>query len=119
MNYNPNDVPKFEFSGNEINISGKSIPEDADSVWRVFLRQLTPYIDKLNEVTINFKLDIFNTASSLYLTNIFEIISLYNTRCKININWYFFEEDEDMQFLGETYQERNPKLHIKLLKRHD
>ena len=108
------DLPIFEFVGNEINVSGRSYSNDPVEEWGGFLTNVRNVVQTKKELQVNFMLDGISSSNSLYLTNLFSIFNEYRIKCKIKINWYYIEEDEDMEFLGEHYQERNPKLKIEL-----
>jgi hypothetical protein len=112
-----NDIPKFEFDNDVITISGKSIPFDAAQVWGIFVKQLELYLEERTKIEINFKLDIFNSSSSLYLTRIFEILNVKRMKIGIIVNWHYFAADESMEELGEIYKERNNYLEFNLKKR--
>jgi hypothetical protein len=104
-----NEVPTFNFDKitRTIDIEGNSIPEDAQEVWRDFSRDIKEFIYRYEDVVINFKLDIFNTTSSLYLNNVFSFIQgLDKEHYQVIINWYYLEIDEDNYELGEEYKER-------------
>lgn len=107
---NKNDfLPDIEYLGNVINISGKSMPNDPREAWLPFIQEVRDIIEKEKNLTINFKLDIFNTCSSRYFMDVFSTFENYKDKCKITINWYYPEEDEDdddMKFLGSEYKER-------------
>jgi hypothetical protein len=111
-----NDLPIFEYKKNIINIKGKSIPEDAKEAWLPFINRINEIIKEEKQITINFNLDIFNTASSLYLNNIFLILENNRHNVDITINWYYLGIDEDMFDLGEIYSERY-KLKFNLIKK--
>lgn len=103
-------IPVFQFSGNIITISGKSLMEDPVDEWGGFITSVRVYIHNRRELTINFILDGISSSNSLYLTNLFSVFGEYRRRCKIIVNWYYYEADEDLEFKGEYYQERNSKL---------
>lgn len=110
-----NDIPKFEYLGDVINITGKSIPEDAQEVWLSFIMVMRAELRRRKRLTLNFNLDIFNTSSSIYLNNLFSTLEEYAIKdCKIIVNWYYFEKDEDMFELGDIYKERF-KLNFNLI----
>jgi hypothetical protein len=107
-------IPRFEFSGNSITISGRSLMEDPVDEWGKFITNLRIYIEGRKRLNLNFRLDGISSSNSLYITNIFSVLNEYRRKCEIIVNWYFFEADEDMEFLGEHYQDRNQKLAFKL-----
>lgn len=104
-------IPIFEFSGDSISISGRSLMEDPIDEWGDFITSVRVYIQNRVKLTVNFVLDGISSSNSLYLTNLFSVFSEYRRKCKVVVNWYYFEDDEDMEFLGEHYQERNSKLY--------
>lgn len=113
----PKNIPTFEFSGDVITISGRSMMEDPVDEWGKFITNIRIYINGRRQLTVNFILDGISSNNSLYLTNLFFVFNEHRYKCKIVVNWYYWEADEAMQFLGEYYQKRNPKLKINLYKR--
>jgi hypothetical protein len=97
--------PKFIFDYDIIRIEGNSILEDPIEVWLPFITKLTEYSRKWGEFVIEFKLNAFNTASSMYITNIINFLNTLQNSNTVTINWYCEEVDEDMEFIGEEYKE--------------
>ena len=98
-------TPKFDFNHGTVTISGKSVLEDPGEVWLGFIKELKDYINKYDFITVDFRLDAFNTSSSMYVTNVMLTLDELKDKCKVTINWYYLEIDEDMQFLGEAYKD--------------
>lgn len=118
MTYRPNnEMPKFDFGLDYINIEGRAIPEDARLAWYPFINELENFLKCKANLTINFKFDFFNTSSMYYLTRIFTILDESKSKVNITINWYYLEVDEDMLTAGEDYKEVYPKLNINLILR--
>lgn len=113
----PKNKPIFEFCGDVITISGKSMMEDPVDEWGKFITNIRIYINGRKQLTVNFILDGISSNNSLYLTNLFSVFNEHRYKCKFLINWYYWEKDESMEFLGEYSQTRNPKLKINLIKR--
>ena len=90
-------TPKIDFnpSSEQFELSGKSIPEDSVGFYN-------PVIDWLHEyaktphfrTTFSFKLEYFNTSSSKVLLDILYILEKISG---VVVNWYYDEEDEDME----------------------
>jgi hypothetical protein len=112
-----NEIPKFDFDRNEINITGRSIPEYAAPAWFDFLEKLRVYIHKRNLLFINFNLDYFNSASSIYITDMFNVLEENYKTCRSTVNWYYYEADETTMEDGEIYKEQFTKIKINLIKR--
>lgn len=99
LNFDP-ETGKFE-------VSGRSIPENSIE----FYRPLMNWLDEFTEApttTINFdvKLEYFNTSSSKCLVEIFrKLEKIQQLGNRVEVNWYYEEEDEDMQESGEDFKE--------------
>lgn len=87
------------------NISGKSLPEDVKEFYHPVIKWLEGYIeDPKPETLLKVKMDYFNTASSKMILEIFELIkTLHDNGNKLTIEWYYQEDDEDMQDAGQDY----------------
>jgi glucan-binding YG repeat protein len=112
-----NEIPKFDFDQNEINITGRSIPEFAAPAWFDFLEELRIYIKKRNLLYLNFKLDYYNSSSSIYINDMFNVLTENAKICRSTVNWYYFEADETTMEDGEIYKEQHPKIKINLISR--
>jgi hypothetical protein len=90
-----------------IDISGKSIPENAVEFYRPVFEWLDAYIQQPQpETKVTVQLEYFNTSSSKCLLDIFRRLeTLQNSgRGKVTIHWLYEEEDEDMMEAGDDYQ---------------
>jgi len=88
----------FEFKGN-------SLPENANAFYEPILNWLDKYIEDPNPKTvIELKLDYLNTASSKAFFSIFlKIEKLKEQGHDVLIKWYYDEDDEDMEEVGEEF----------------
>jgi hypothetical protein len=82
---------------------GISLPEKVHEFYKPVLEWLDDYVKNSNSETIViFKLDFYSTTSSKL---IYEILSkfnfLYEEGKKVEIEWHFSDEDEDMEESGE------------------
>ncbi len=99
------DTPKIILDkGNGIfEISGRSLPEDSAEFYQPILDWLDEYAGDANGSTsFDFKLEYFNTASSKL---ILDVLSKLEDIKGVSVNWYFHEDDEDMQEAGEEFSE--------------
>ncbi|TAF65854.1 MAG: DUF1987 domain-containing protein [Cytophagales bacterium] len=81
-----------------IEISGRSIPEDAFSFYEPLLNWIESYSQdtKNTKTEIVINLDYYNTSSSMYLLNILKILDdLAGTGHSVVLKWYFDEEDKE------------------------
>ncbi|GAA5031062.1 hypothetical protein GCM10011506_21480 [Marivirga lumbricoides] len=102
-------TPKLDFNpeANNFVISGRSIPENSIEFYKPLLDWLEKYINNPKK-SINFevKLEYFNTSSSKCLVEIFrKFEKIHQAGHELTIEWYYDEEDEDMQESGEDFKD--------------
>lgn len=104
-----NDTPEILFDPMQgiFEISGKSLPEDAQSYYQPILEWIEQYFENPNKQTIfNFKIDYINTSSSKIFLSFLAIINdAQKSGHNVKINWYYLDDDEDMYDVGEEYAE--------------
>ncbi len=90
----------FEFSG-------RSLPEDVNAFYEPILDWLGEYAESPNsETSVTFKLVYFNTASSkLILDILLKFEEIGEAGSNVQINWYYPEDDEDMEEAGDEYSD--------------
>jgi hypothetical protein len=87
-------------------IEGKSIPEDAEAFYKPVLTWLNGYYDHPAPVTkIETRFEYVNSGSSKYLLEFFRIVARnYRAGHDCIVTWFYEEEDEAIQDLGEHYK---------------
>jgi len=101
------DTPTIDFNLDDglFLIAGRSLPENAIE----FYKPLFAWVEKhLNEakglaITVNIKLEYFNTASSKQIAKLFLLLEEYIAKHTIVINWFYEKEDNDMLISGSQY----------------
>jgi len=95
----------FDPAGNTFEISGKSLPEDVKEFYNPLLKWIKAYADSANpSTTFKVKMDYFNTASSKMILELFELLNeMHEAGKSVVIEWYYQEDDEDMQDAGADY----------------
>lgn len=89
-----------------LELKGRSIPENSVE----FYKPLNDWIDKYSNspctsTTVDIKLEYFNTSSSKCILDLFKKLESLNQKgAEVTVNWYFEEDDEDMEEAGEDYQ---------------
>jgi hypothetical protein len=99
------DTPKIILDkGNGIfEISGRSLPEDSAEFYKPVLEWIANYAKEPNPSTdFTFKLEYFNTSSSKL---ILDVLSALENIKGMKIEWYYHEEDEDMEEAGKEFSE--------------
>lgn len=88
-------------------IKGKSFPEESRSFYAPLFLWLEEYAKNPNDETLfEFKLEYFNSSSSLIILEILNLLdSIYKTGKKVTISWSYLDIDEDMLEAGEEYSD--------------
>lgn len=91
---------------NTLEISGRSIPENPELIFRKLDIWITDHFVKNQSLNVNVKLEYINSGSSKYLYEILKKLTIYaNTGNKLVIRWMYEEDDEAMLELGEHYRD--------------
>ena len=96
---------KFDAASGNIEIKGRSIPENSIEFYKPLVDWLEEYAQgPMDKTTVNVQLEYFNTSSSKVLLKIFKTLEeIYENRKEIEINWYYEEDDLDMKECGQDY----------------
>jgi hypothetical protein len=89
-------------------IAGRSIPENSIEFYKPLYDWLDRYVQQpQRETNVDVKLEYFNTSSSKCLVEVFRKLEQIDKSSagKVNITWYYEEDDEDMQESGEDFKE--------------
>jgi SiaC family regulatory phosphoprotein len=100
-------TPKLSFDQKtgKFLMSGRSIPENSIEFYRPLFEWLDDYVKIPSDKTIfDIKLEYFNTSSSKCLVEIFRRLEKISDNSVV-INWFYEEDDEDMQESGEDFKE--------------
>jgi hypothetical protein len=96
----------FDSASGVLELKGRSIPENSVE----FYKPLNDWIDSYgtkpcSETVVDIKLEYFNTSSSKCILDLFKKLEHINNQgSKVHVNWYFEQDDEDMEEAGEDYQ---------------
>jgi hypothetical protein len=97
-------LPTISFKSNgELKITGRALPEDANSFFRPLIDWLRNFT--ADEVNIEFNLDYFNTSVSKQILDMFKIIEGNPANQVIKIKWMYEDGDDEMLESGEIYSE--------------
>jgi hypothetical protein len=96
----------FNFQNGELLISGRSIPENSVEFYEPIIGWLDEYKSSNGDaLKIDIKLEYFNTSSSKCILDLFKKLEELNDSSKaVAVQWYFEEDDEDMEEAGQDFQ---------------
>jgi hypothetical protein len=96
----------YTIDNNTLEISGRSIPENPELIFRRLDEWITAHFEKNSSLKVNILLEYINSGSSKYLYEILKKLTGYSKSGKvINMKWLYEEDDEAMLELGEHYRD--------------
>ncbi len=97
----------FDSATGKLDISGRSIPENSYQFYEPLLSWLDQYAyAPFKHTLLTFKLDYFNTSSSMYILGILKKLEkLHLAGNKTEVKWYYDSDDEDMLQTGEDLKQ--------------
>lgn len=100
-------TPLVYFSPEEgrFEITGKSIPDDAEAFYRPILDWLDKYVESpVKENVFDVNLDFFNISSSKRLLFIlYKLNEIAEAGANIVLRWHYDENDDDMYEVGQDF----------------
>ena len=96
----------FDKDSGVLVLRGRSIPENSID----FFKPLNDWVEGYSSspkpaTTVDIRLEYFNTSSSKCILDFFKKLEAVNGKgTEVQVNWFFEEDDEDMEEAGEDYQ---------------
>ena len=96
----------FDPESGSLKIEGRSIPENPGDFYDDLIDWIREYFKNPKSLTtFDLNLEYVNSGSSKYLLGLFRVMKEEVQKGhKININWYYEEDDEAIQSLGKHYK---------------
>jgi hypothetical protein len=100
-----------------ISFTGKSYPENTFEFYKPVMAWLEQYFQEFKgqKTTVNMEIIYFNSSSSKWFFDMFDLFDEATNRNIIGINWIFDTENESAQEAGEDFQEDFELLNINLV----
>jgi len=97
---------KLDASAGSLTMEGRSIPEDPNDFFGDIILHLEKYYQNPKPLTkVELKLEYVNSGSSKVLLEILRMIKTqYDKGNDCIVNWYYEEDDESIQELGQHYK---------------
>jgi len=106
----------FDYTKKVLEFSGDSRPEDAQKFYTPILDWLKEYhnylyfisaeMETFEPVTVNFKLEYFNSTTAKFLLDVFWSIRDANKdKLVYRVIWWYDEHDRDIKESGEEFEE--------------
>ncbi|MDA3821242.1 MAG: DUF1987 domain-containing protein [Bacteroidales bacterium] len=101
--------PEVEFmaASGELNIEGRSIPEDPGEFFERLINWLSDYfLNPVDTTVMNIKLEYINSGSSKYMLELLRILKVNHTKGRnVLVKWFYEEGDESIEELGQHYEQ--------------
>lgn len=105
-----------DFEDGRILLAGISIPEDPYAFYSPGNDEITEYLKAPKKKTsLEFKLEYFNTSSTLVIRNLIRDLSENETGTNLKIKWFYEKYDEDMKEAGKEFKLLFHKLNFNLV----
>jgi hypothetical protein len=97
---------KFDKESGVLELRGRSIPENSIDFFKPLNDWVEAYGQSPQSATkVDIRLEYFNTSSSKCILDFFKKLEAINGKgTQVQVNWFFEEDDEDMEEAGEDYQ---------------
>ncbi len=107
----------FDFGNNQLKLSGESYPEDVTEFYQPVFSALDAYLAALGQGSCRFDFELiyFNSSSAKAVMMLMDKLDAAAAKgATIDIYWFYDEEDDTMQELGEEFGEdlENAKFHL-------
>ncbi len=109
-------TPQIDMNINgEINIKGKSYPENTFEFYTPVMEWIASYFDLGNKaLTLNMEITYFNSSSSKLFFDLLDLLEENNSD-EIIINWIYDEENESALEAGEDFKDDFENLNFNLV----
>ncbi len=99
-------TPEVDFSPGVIQLSGRSIPEDAVAFFEPIMKWIENYMKNPEKFTkVSFKIEYINSGSNRFVYNMLKMVDeSFKQGNSITVNWYYEEDDDTIKNLGEDFQ---------------
>jgi len=91
---------------NVITLKGISIDDNVKDFYTLVLEDISKFLSKPKNVKVEIDLTYFNTRTSKYLLQIFNLCKdlLKASEYKVTVDWYYDEDDSDMCEAAQDYE---------------
>lgn len=112
---------EFDFENAKLRISGESYPEDVSTFYGPVIEAMEEYLGSLDGGALRFEFELiyFNSSSAKIIMTLMEMLDeAAENGTKVEVYWYFDEDDDTMEELGEEFGEdlEHATFHLETMK---
>ncbi|HOG72104.1 MAG TPA: DUF1987 domain-containing protein [Tenuifilaceae bacterium] len=99
-------TPQIDFKPGMLQVSGRSIPEDAVEFFQPVIGWLEEYLKSPEPLTrLNLRMEYINSGSNRFIFNLIKMLDdAYLKGHSVLVNWYYEEDDDTIRNLGRDFQ---------------
>jgi len=99
-------TPQIDFKPGMLQVSGRSIPEDAVEFFQPVIGWLEEYLKNPEPLTrLNLRMEYINSGSNRSIFNLIKMLDdAYLKGHSVLVNWYYEEDDDTIRNLGRDFQ---------------
>ncbi|HNT41602.1 MAG TPA: DUF1987 domain-containing protein [Tenuifilaceae bacterium] len=99
-------TPQIDFKPGMLQVSGRSIPEDAVEFFQPVIGWLEEYLKNPEPLTrLNLRMEYINSGSNRFIFNLIKMLDdAYLKGHSVLVNWYYEEDDDTIRNLGRDFQ---------------
>ena len=106
---------RFNKQTSVLDISGKSLTENAFEFYKPLLEKIKEYINApCEQTTVNIKFEYFNTSSSKSMMDLILAFEPLQKQGKLTINWFCESDDDEMFEVAEDFKDKT-KMSINII----
>jgi hypothetical protein len=95
----------FDSKSHLITIKGVFITENPQELFKELNHKIDNYFtEPKGDLTLDFKIEYFNTNMSIIIRNLIKKLNDNIENVNLKVRWYFENEDEDMEEIGEEFK---------------
>jgi SiaC family regulatory phosphoprotein len=111
----------FDFGNNHLKLSGESYPEDVTEFYNPIFSALDAYLATLGSGSCRFDFELIylNSSSAKAVMMLMDKLDAAAAKgAAVDVHWFYDEEDDTMQELGEEFGEdlENAKFHLEKMR---
>lgn len=98
----------FDFVSGALRLRGEAYPDDVATFFGPIFAALRDYLARPGDSPVRFDMELlyFNSSSAKALMNLFQMLETAAAAGRaISVSWFYEEDDESMQELGEDFAE--------------
>jgi len=102
-----------------VSMVGKSYPENTFEFYEPVMNWLEDYFNSTpqGKTVVNMEIIYFNSSSSKFFFDFFDLLDEVKEKCDIEVNWIFDEENESAEEAGEDFLEDFEDLTFNFVKK--